>query len=48
MRLVWGLEQVSSGVGGDRLGLGVDRVRERLLPDLVADVVGRGAPARGP
>ena len=41
MSLIWRLEQVGSGVAGDRLGLGVYRVRERLLPDLVSDVVGR-------
>ena len=41
MSLIRRLEQIASGVAGDRLGFGVYRVRERLLPDLVSDFIGR-------
>ena len=41
MSLIRRLEQIGSGIAGNRLGFGVDRVRERLLPDLVSDVIGR-------
>jgi hypothetical protein len=41
LSLVRRLEQVGSGVAGDRLGFGAYRVREGRLPDLVSDVVGR-------
>jgi hypothetical protein len=44
MNLIRRLEQIGSGIAGDRLGFGVDRVRERLLPDLVSDVIGAAPP----
>jgi hypothetical protein len=39
MSLIRRLEQVESGVACDRLGCGLYRVRERLLPDLVSDAI---------
>jgi hypothetical protein len=36
-------QQVRPGVVDDHLSLGADRVGDRLLPDLIADVVGGGS-----